>query len=140
MFLETLRRGLHASLIKFRFTITVIICLLLAITTTLIGDESDDRQSEKDEAFETICQLSKGERQISWGYLGAYGTSPNKTNQRVAFWWDSLDSFLSKAPDTEIANLASLFAESNVIAILRQLVEGKKISCGSRRSVQHLRN
>jgi hypothetical protein len=37
MFLETLRRGLLAHLIKFRFTITVPICLLFVVTTTLIG-------------------------------------------------------------------------------------------------------
>ena len=82
---------------------------------------------ERSEAFQTICHLPvDAERQISWGYLGAYGTSPNKVNQRVAFWSTNIDSFLSKSPDADLVNFASLFTEPNVIAILRQLVDGKK--------------
>lgn len=126
MFLENSKRGLLAHPITLCFAVTVTIGLLFVGTNTLIGHEPDDRHSEKDDAFETICQLPNGERQISWGYLGAYGTSPNQTKSRVAFWSDNIDSFLSKAPDTEIANFASLFTEPNVIAILRQLVDGTK--------------
>ena len=127
MFLETLRRGLLAHLIKFRFIITIITCLLLAITTTLIGDESEDLRSEKDKAFEKLCQLpNDDQRAISWGYVGSYRTSTKAPRSRVAFWWDNIDNFLSKAPDTEIANLATIFTDPNVIAVLRQLVEGKK--------------
>ena len=128
MFLGILRRGPLARSIIFCFAVTVVTCLLLAITTPLTGDDyAPLRDPEKIEALETLCQLPENaEKQISWGYLGAYGTSPNQTKSRVAFWEDNIDSFLSKAPDTEIANLASLFTEPNVIAILRQLVDGTK--------------
>ena len=130
MFSETLKRGLLAHLIKFRFTITVITCLLFVITTTLTGDDSDnqlDRQT--DDPFEILCQLPhphKVERQISWGYVGAYGTSRDDMTKRVAFWRDSTDNFLSNAPDTEIAEFASIFTSRTVIAVLRELVDGKK--------------
>ena len=45
---------------------------------------------------------------------------------RVAFWSDNIDNFLSKAPDADIVNLASLFTNPTIIAVLRQLVEGKR--------------
>ena len=91
------------------------------------ADDMQFHDPERSEALRTICQLPvDAERYISWGYLGAYGTPPNKTNRRIAFWSDSINGFLSKAPDTEIVNLASLFTEPNVISILRQLVDSKK--------------
>ena len=129
MLLETLKRGILAHLIKFRFIITVTICLLFVITTTLIGDDAyspmDD--PEKEEALETLCQLpSDTERHIAWGYVGSYRPSPGSTTKRVAFWWDNIDHFLSNAPDVEIAEFASLFTNPTIVAVLRQLVEGKK--------------
>ena len=94
MFLETLKRELLAHLIKFRFTITIITCLLLAITTTLIGDESEDLRSEENKALEKLCQLPNNDkRAISWGYVGSYRTAPGKSKKRIAFWWDNIDSF-----------------------------------------------
>ena len=82
---------------------------------------------QRSEALQTICYLPvDAERQISWGYLGAYGTPPNKTNKRIAFWSTNIDSFLSKAPDADLVNFASLFTNPTVVAVLRQLVEGKK--------------
>ena len=128
MLLETLKRGLLAHLIKFRFTIIVITCLLLAATTILIGDEYEAlRDPEKTEALEILCQLpSDTERHIAWGYVGSYRPSPGSMNKRVAFWWDNIDHFLSNAPDTEIVNFVNIFTDTTVIAILRQLVEGQK--------------
>ena len=124
MFLGILRRGSRARSIIFCFVGTVVTCLLLAITTPLTGDDyAPLRDPEKIEALETLCQLpDDAEKQISWGYLGAYGN----THRRVAYWSDNIDHFLSNASDTEIAEFASIFTNSTVIAVLRQLVEGKK--------------
>ena len=84
-------------------------------------------KSQMDEALKRLCRLrDSDERAISWGYVGGYRTSPGKSTARVAFWADNLDSFLTKAPDPEIVNLASLFTKPSIVAILRQLVEGKK--------------
>ncbi len=125
MFFEILKRGLLAHLIISCFAVTLTIGLFV-ITNTLIGDEADDFRSEKSEAFATLCQLPDGKRQVAWGYVGAYRTAPGKTNQRTAFWWNDLDDFLSKAPDDEIVNLAKIFTNPTVVAVLRQLIEGKK--------------
>ena len=91
------------------------------------ADDMQFHDPERSEALQTICHLPvDAERQISWGYLGAYGTPPNKTNKRIAFWSTDLDSFLSKAPNADLVNFASLFTNPTVVAVLRQLVEGKK--------------
>ncbi len=129
MFLETLRRRLLAYLIKFRFTITVITCLLFVITTTLIGDEPDNLFDErKKEALSTLRRLpNDAERPFSWGYVGGYRTSPNNAHNDTAYWWgDNTDSFLTKASDAEIAEFLSLFTIPTVISVLRQLVEGDR--------------
>ena len=93
-----------------------------------IAAESDaSLASRRNEALETLRQLPhNAERPISWGYVGGYRTSPGKMNARVAYWSDSIDSFLPKAPDTEIANLAKIFTNPTVVAVLRELVEGGK--------------
>ena len=84
-------------------------------------------KDEKSQALKTLCRLhDSDDRAISWGYVGGYRISPGKTTARVAFWGDNLDNFLTKAPDPEIVNLASLFTNPTTIAVLRQLVEGKK--------------
>ena len=91
------------------------------------ADDMQFHDPERSEALQTICHLPvDAERQISWGYLGAYGTSPNKTNKRIAFWSTDLDSFLSKAPNADLVNFANLFTNPIVVAVLRQLVDGKK--------------
>ena len=90
-------------------------------------DNMEFLDPEKSEALRTLRRLpDNDERAISWGYVGSYRTSPGKTNARVAFWGDNVDSFLTKAPDTEIVNFASLFTNSTIIAVLRQLVDGKR--------------
>ena len=84
-------------------------------------------ESQESAALKTLCRLPDSDkRAISWGYVGAYRTAPNKTKARQAFWWNDLDNFLSQAPDADIVNLASLFTNPNIIAVLRQLVSGKR--------------
>ena len=91
------------------------------------ADDMQFHDPQRSEALQTICYLPvDAERQISWGYLGAYGTPPNKTNKRIAFWSTDIDNFLSKAPNADLVNFASLFTNPTVVAVLRQLVEGKK--------------
>ena len=94
----------------------------------VIAAESDAfLASRRNEALETLRRVPyDAERPISWGYVGGYRTSPGKMSGRIAFWSDDIDNFLSKAPDADIVNLASLFTNPTVIAVLRQLVEGKK--------------
>ena len=90
-------------------------------------DNMEFLDPEKSEVLRTLCRLSDSdERAISWGYVGGYRTSPGETTARVAFWGDNLDSFLTKAPDPEIVNLASLFTNPTIVAVLRQLAEGKR--------------
>lgn len=94
---------------------------------TFHPDNMEFHDPQRSEALKTLCQLPiSDERQIAWGYVGGYRTSPGSTKARVAFWLSNIDNFLSKAPDADIVNLASLFTNSTVVAILRQLVEGKK--------------
>ena len=94
----------------------------------VIATESDAfLASRRNEALETLRRVPyDAERPISWGYVGGYRTSPEKMSGRVAFWSDNIDNFLSKAPDADIVNLASLFTNPIIIAVLRQLVEGKR--------------
>ena len=128
MFLENSKRGLLAHPITLCFAVTVTIGLLFVGTNTLIGNEAYgpmDPQSEESLALNTLSQPS-GERQIAWGYVGAYSVSPAQKKSRIAFWKDNIDNFLSNASDAEIANLATLFTNPTVVAVLRQLVEGRK--------------
>ena len=129
MFLETLRRWLLAHLIKFRFTITVVTCLLFVVTTTLIGDEPDNfLDAEKDKALVTLRRLpNDAESPYSWGYVGGYRTSPDNGYNDTAYWQGSnINNFLTKASDAEIAEFVSLFTIPTVISVLRQLVEGNR--------------
>ena len=90
-------------------------------------DNMEFLDPEKSAALRTLCRLpDSDERAISWGYVGGYRTSPGKATSRVAFWGDNIDSFLTRAPDPEIVNLASLFTNPTIVAVLRQLVEGKR--------------
>ena len=94
----------------------------------VIADESDAFLStEKRDAISTLCRLPHNdERPITWSYGGSYRTRAGKMWKRISLWTDSIDNFLSRAPDAEIANFAGIFANPTVIAILRQLVEGKR--------------
>lgn len=85
-------------------------------------------ESQKSEALKTLCRLPiTTERPISWAYVGGYRPAPGKWTSRIAYWSDdNIDNFLSKAPDADIVNLASLFTNPAVVAVLRQLMDGKK--------------
>ena len=129
MFSKTLRRGLLACLIKFRFTIAVVTCLLFAATTTLIGDEPDNfLDAEKDKALVTLRRLpNDAESPYSWGYVGGYRTSPDNGYNDTAYWrGDNINNFLTKASDAEITEFTSLFTIPTVVSVLRQLVEGNR--------------
>lgn len=94
----------------------------------VIVDESDAfLNAEKRDAMSTLCRLPhNAERPITWGYGGSYRTRAGKMWKRISFWTTSIDDFISQAPDDAIVNLASFFTNSTIVAILRQLVEGKK--------------
>ncbi|MDE0297936.1 MAG: sigma-70 family RNA polymerase sigma factor [Candidatus Poribacteria bacterium] len=82
---------------------------------------------KKGEALKTLCRLPiDTEKPIAWGYVGSYRPSPGDQNKRVAYWTGDIESFLSKASDTDIANLARIFTNPTAVAVLRQLVEGSK--------------
>ena len=75
----------------------------------------------------TLCRLPhNAERPITWGYGGSYRTRAGKMWKRISLWTTSIDDFISRAPDDAIVNLASFFTNSTIVAILRQLVEGKR--------------
>jgi len=98
-----------------------------AESNALHPDDIQFHDSRKSEALKTLCCLPMGaERPIGWGYVGGYRTSPGKLTGRIAYWLDNIDNFLSKAPDADIVNLARLFTNPTVVAVLRQLVEGKQ--------------
>jgi len=114
---------------------------IAAESDTFHPDDGEFLDPEKSEALRMLCRLpDSDERPISWGYVGGYRTSPGKSTVRVAFWGDNIDNFLTKAPDPEIVNLASLFTNPSIVAVLRQLVEGKRSiadlanGCGSSES------
>ena len=94
----------------------------------VIADESDAfLDAEKREAVSTLCRLPhNAESPIAWSYGGSYRPSTGKTSKRFSLWTTNIDDFISQAPDAAIVNLASLFTNPTIVAILRQLVEGKK--------------
>ncbi len=128
MSIKTFTRICTTRLITFSIAITVTIGLLLVVTNTLVGHETDEELvSQKNAALKKLCELpDDNKKHISWGYVGAYRTSSNRTNSRIAFWQDDYDRFLSKVPDADIVNFATIFTNQNVVAVVRQLVEGKK--------------
>ena len=101
----------------------------------VIAAESDAfLNAEKREAMSTLCRLPhNAERPITWGYGGGYRTAAGKMSKRISFWSDSIDNFISRTSDAEIANPAGTFTNPTVVGVLRQLVEGK-------RSVEDLAN
>ncbi|MYF98062.1 sigma-70 family RNA polymerase sigma factor [Candidatus Poribacteria bacterium] len=62
---------------------------------------------------------------LTWCYGGAYRADSGQTSSRGSIWTTSTEDFISKAPDAAIAKLASIFTNTTVVAILRQLVGGK---------------
>ena len=83
--------------------------------------------SGKREALEALFRLPHDAKDpITWCYAGAYRAASGQMSRRGSIWTTSTDSFISKAPDAEIVKLATFFTNSTVVAVLRQLVEGKK--------------
>jgi len=90
-----------------------------AESNALHPDDIQFHDSRKSEALKTLCCLPMGaERPIGWGYVGGYRTSPGKVTGRIAYWLDNIDNFLSKAPYADIVNLACLFTNPTVVAVL----------------------
>ena len=83
--------------------------------------------SRKKDAVSTLLRLPyDAEAPLAWIYGGAYRAASGQMSKRCSVWTTNVDDFLSRAPDAEIVNLASLFTNPTIVAILRQLVEGKK--------------
>ena len=81
----------------------------------------------KREALDALLRLpSDGKDPITWCYAGAYRAASGQRSSRGSIWTTSTDSFLSNAPDAEIVKLATYFTNPTVVAVLRQLVGGKK--------------
>ncbi|MDE0637329.1 MAG: RNA polymerase sigma factor [Candidatus Poribacteria bacterium] len=84
-------------------------------------------RTQRGDALKTLSTLPEdAENQVAWGYVGAYTFESDAGKSRIAYWADSLNIFLNKAPDPDIVNLASLFTNPTIVAVLRQLVEGNK--------------
>ena len=83
--------------------------------------------SAKSEALHALLQLPhKAKDPITWCYAGAYHAASGQRSSRGSVWTTSVDNFLSNAPDAEIVKLAKYFTNPAVVAVLRQLVSGKK--------------
>ena len=83
--------------------------------------------TQRSDALKTLSTLpDDAENHVSWGYVGAYKTASDASKSRIAYWSDSIDIFLNKAPDADIVNFAHLFTNPTIVAILRQLVENEK--------------
>lgn len=92
---------------------------------TAQSDASID--SGKREALEALFRLPYDAKDaITWCYAGAYRVASGQQSRRGSIWSDSIDNFISRAPDAEIVKLAKFFTNATVVAVLRQLVEGKK--------------
>ena len=92
---------------------------------TAQSDASID--SGKREALDALFRLPHDAKDpITWCYAGAYRAASGQQSRRGSIWSDSIDNFISRAPDAEIVKLAKFFTNPTVVAVLRQLVEGKK--------------
>ena len=94
------------------------------LTHSLFDKPSQRKRSDALRILSTLPEDT--ENHVSWGYVGAYQNASNSGNSRIAYWSDSLDIFLNKAPDSDIVNFASLFTNTTIVAILRQLIEGNR--------------
>lgn len=83
--------------------------------------------SAKSEALQALLQLPhKAKDPITWCYAGAYRAASGQRSSRGSVWTTSVDNFLSNAPDADIVKLAKYFTNPTIVAVLRQLVSGKK--------------
>ncbi len=94
---------------------------------TIASNANASIDSGKRNALDALLRLpSDAKDPITWCYAGAYRAASGQRSSRGSIWTTSTDNFLSKAPDTEIVKLAKYFTNPTVVAVLRQLVEGKK--------------
>ena len=83
--------------------------------------------SGKREALDALFRLPHDAKDpITWCYAGAYRAASGQQSRRGSIWSDSIDNFISRAPDAEIVKLATFFTNAAVVAVLRQLVDSKK--------------
>ncbi len=89
------------------------------------SDASTD--PDKKQALKALLRLPHSAKDpITWCYAGAYHAASGQRSSRGSIWSDSINNFISRAPDAEIVKLAKFFTNPTVVAVLRQLVEGKK--------------
>ena len=89
------------------------------------SDASTD--PDKKQALQALLRLPHSAKDpITWCYAGAYHAASGQRSSRGSVWSDSINNFISRAPDAEIVKLAKFFTNPTVVAVLRQLVEGKK--------------
>ncbi len=92
-----------------------------------VADSDASTDSDKKQALDALLQLSHHVKDpITWCYAGAYQAAPGQRSSRGSVWTTNVDNFLSFAPDAEIMKLATFFTNPTVVAVLRQLVAGKK--------------
>ena len=83
--------------------------------------------SRKKDAVSTLLRLPyDADNPIAWIYGGAYRAASGQMSKRCSVWTTNVESFLSRAPDAEIVNLAKFFTNPTIVAVLRQLVGGRK--------------
>ncbi|MXV73372.1 sigma-70 family RNA polymerase sigma factor [Candidatus Poribacteria bacterium] len=93
----------------------------------IAANSGASNDSDKREALDALLQLPHNAKDpITWCYAGAYHAASGQRSSRGSVWTTSVDNFLSNAPDAEIMKLAKYFTNPTVVAVLRQLVEGKK--------------
>lgn len=93
----------------------------------IVAKSKTSNDTNKTDRLDALIQLPHdAEDLIRWGYGGAYRTASGMSSKRGSVWTFKLSNFLSKAPDTEIVNLAKYFTNPTIVAVLRQLVEGDK--------------
>ena len=94
----------------------------------IITKQSDASiDSDKREALNALLRLPYDAKDpITWCYAGAYHAASGQRSSRGSVWTTSVDNFLSNAPDAEIVKLAKYFTNPTAVAVLRQLVGGKK--------------
>lgn len=95
--------------------------------TTIAFDANASIDSGRRAALNALLRLpSDAKDQITWCYAGAYRAPSGHRSSRGSIWTTNVDNFLSNAPDAEIVKLAKYFTNPTIVAVLRQLVGGKK--------------
>ena len=94
----------------------------------IAANSGASNDSDKREALNALLQLPHNAKDPDHVVLrgGAYHAASGQRSSRGSVWTTSTDKFLSNAPDAEIVKLAKFFTNPTVVAVLRQLVEGKR--------------